>query len=63
MDTKKITRNSSNNVSFAVYVWLNVEEGNDYTALLESKESNEPASSSIEPLSDFSEILAQLHIK
>lgn len=57
--------NTSNNVSFAVYGCLNIEEGNDYNTPLEVKESNETtyspniSSSSFEPLSDFSELLVQ----
>ncbi|WJX17589.1 hypothetical protein P8452_07484 [Trifolium repens] len=77
MDTNKIIRNSSNNVSFTVYGCLNIEEGNDYNAP-EAKESNETtfspntstspssssaSSSSFESLNDFSELLVQLHIK
>jgi hypothetical protein len=41
MDTNKIIRNSSNNVSFTVYSCLNIEEGKDYNASPESNESNE----------------------
>ncbi|WJX11147.1 hypothetical protein P8452_01790 [Trifolium repens] len=71
MDTNKIIRNSSNNVSFTAYGCLNIEEGNDYNAPLEFKESNETtfspntslSSSSSESLNDFSELLVQLHIK
>ena len=71
MDTNEMISNSSNNVSFAVYGCLNIEEGNDYNAPLEVKESNEAtfspnissSSSSFEPLSDFSGLLVQLHIQ
>nr|XP_004513873.1 uncharacterized protein LOC101489917 [Cicer arietinum] len=41
MDTNKIIKNSSNNVSFAVYGCLNIEEGNYNNPPLESKESNQ----------------------
>jgi hypothetical protein len=42
MDTNEMTSsNSSNNVSFAVYGFLNIGEGNDYNAPLEVKESND----------------------
>lgn len=78
MDRDKGIRNSSTNVSFAVYGCSNVEEGNDYKPHLESEESIESASSpklsdassfsfssssSIESLSDFSELFVQLDIK
>ncbi|KEH41644.1 hypothetical protein MTR_1g053265 [Medicago truncatula] len=65
MDTNEMIINTSNNVSFAVYGCLNIEEGNDYNTPLEVKESNETtyspniSSSSFEPLSDFSELLVQ----
>ncbi|KAK7384956.1 hypothetical protein VNO78_30659 [Psophocarpus tetragonolobus] len=77
MDSAKKIRNSSINVnaSLAAYDYLNVEEGCDYNYNLQamsieyvsspnsSNVSSLSSSSCGEPLSDFSELMAQLPIK
>lgn len=55
MDTDKRMRNSSTNTAFAAYGNWNVEEGNDYSLQLETKDTGELIGSAYLPnLSDAS---------